>query len=147
MNKLFMLFAVLGIILLFTSCVEKNGYYEPGGKNIINNLTKDKSWVYITEETESYILKEIYTLKDNGSGNKKFIKVFQNGTEEDGPVISFHWAFTKPNFGVLYMDDGVYWTIEKLTPEQLCVYETTRDPITVIGQRKTYMELKAKKTN
>lgn len=60
--------------------------------------------------------------------------MYENGEEKE-IITYFNWAFTTPNFAIIYMDYGLYWEIEKLTKSELFVYETHRDPITVPGQQ------------
>lgn len=125
----------IGIFILLTlflvSCVEKKGYYDPGQNRIIDALT-EKSWEseYNSDEFNE---SSIWVFHKNGKGSWKRITTYQNGEKEE-KVTYFNWTFTLPNFKVIYMDYPLYWTIEKLTSNELNIYETLYDPVTVPGQ-------------
>lgn len=135
------------LLIVLTGCVEKTGYYDSGEQRIIDNLTKNKSWEreYHTklDNGEEFDVHEIWIFKDNGSGSFKNITTYENGKSNE--VINyFRWSFTIPNFGVIYMDYGLFWEINLLTPSELHVYETYYDPITVPGQEyRDYQEYSA----
>lgn len=134
---LLMFVSYLLSILLLIGCAEKNGYYEPAEQAIIDNLTKDKGWerYYHTKLDNGLELDvhEIWIFKSTGNGSCKNITTYENGKSEEN-VTYFHWAFSNPDFSVIYMDYELYWEIEILTSNKLCVYETYRDPVTVSGQ-------------
>lgn len=124
--------------IMLISCVERNGYYEPGQKAIIENLTFNKRWERSyhakLDNGKEFDVHEFWIFNDNASGSYKTITTYDNGEKEE-IVTYFRWTFTTPNFSVIYMDYGLYWEIKKLTKEDLFVYETHRDPITVPSQQ------------
>lgn len=134
---IFILFA-----LLLVSCVEKEGYYDPGQSSIIDALT-EKSWkreYHIKlDNGDEFDESSIWVFQKNGKGSWKTITTYQNGEEKE-IITYFNWAFTTPNFNVIYMDYPRYWTIDKLTSNKLNIYETFDDPVTVPGQN--YREYK-----
>lgn len=141
----FFLFSL--ILVLFVSCAEKTGYYEPNEQKIIDNLTKNKSWErdYHAEldNGEKFDVHERWIFKDNGTGSCQNITLYENGESKEMTTY-FHWAFSTPNFSVIYMDYELYWEIEELTTYKLRIYETYRDPILVTGQTyRDYQEFKA----
>ena len=131
---LYLLFILLSLL---SGCVEKTGYYDDGQQGIIDDLTKNKGWErtfhtisYDGRECDIY---ELWTFKDDASGSRKFVRNYDDGKTEEY-IDYFRWSFTIPNFSIIYMDSGLYWEIEKLTPDKLHIYETYNDPITVPGQ-------------
>lgn len=134
---------LLAMLFLLVGCVEKTGYYDAGQQQVIDNLTKNKGWErthhmtsYDGRECDVY---ELWIFKSDATGSRKFVWTYEDG-EENENMSYFRWAFTIPNFSIIYMDSGLYWDIEKLTSDQLHVYETYDDPITVPGQE--YREYK-----
>lgn len=125
------------ISVMLAGCVEKNGYYEPAEQAIIDNLT-NKSWERYyhakLDNGEEFDIHEIWKFNNDTSGSHKTITTYDNGEKEE-IITYFHWAFTIPNFSIIYIDYGLYWEIEKLTKEDFYVYETYRDPLTVPGQQ------------
>ena len=67
------------------------------------------------------------------NGSCKNITTYANGNVEEN-VTYFHWAFSTPDFSVIYMDYELFWEIEELTSDKLRIYETYKDPVTVPGQ-------------
>lgn len=139
------------VLLLATStgCIEKNGYYEPGQQAIIDNLT-DKKWereYYVPlENGQELDIHEICSFDITGKGYYKTITTYDNGEKEE-TMTYFNWAFTIPNFSIIYMDSGLYWEIKKLTKKELFVYETYEDPITQPGQTyRDYREYRSSST-
>lgn len=134
------LFALL--LLILTGCAEKTGYVEPGQQVIIDNLT-DKKWERDyhakLDNGEEFDVHEIWVFEDTGKGSFKTITTYNNEKKEE-IITYFNWAFTTPNYDIIYMDYGLYWEIKKLTKKDFFVYETYRDPITVPGQ--TYRNYK-----
>ena len=125
------------LLTILTGCAEKTGYVEPGQQTIIDKLT-EKKWERDhhakLDNGEEFDVHEIWIFKNTGKGSYKTITVYENGEEKE-IITYFNWAFTTPNFAIIYMDYGLYWEIEKLTKSELFVYETHRDPITVPGQQ------------
>lgn len=131
------LYLSLIILSLLSGCVEKSGYYDDGQQEVIDNLTKNKGWER-RFHTTSYDgrgcdVYELWTFKDDASGSRKFVWNYDDGKTEES-LAYFHWSFTIPNFSIIYMDSGLYWEIDKLTPSQMHIYETYDDPVTVPGQ-------------
>ncbi len=143
-QKIF-LFALFFTMLV--GCAERNGYYEPGEQTIIDNLTKNKSWEREyhakLDNGEEFDVQEIWTFKEDGSGSCKNRTMYEDGRSEEN-ITYFHWAFSTPNFSVIYMDYELFWEIKELTSDKLHVYETYNDPVTVPGQTyRDYQEYKA----
>ncbi len=133
MKKLFYVF----LLVLFNSCVERTGYYETGEKEIIGNLTNNKSWERDyhakLENGDEMDIHEIWTFKDNAKGSYRSTTTYTDGKVHNN-LTYFQWSFTTPDFSVIYMDYGLYWEIDELTPNTLHIYETYNDPVTVHGQ-------------
>jgi hypothetical protein len=124
------------LLVLLSSCVEKEGYYGESGNTIIENLT-EKEWnrkyhSVWTDGTE-VDMDVTYIFEDNGNGSYKEIATYKNGKVEERTSY-FHWTFTTPNFKYIYLDLECYWEIEKLTQNELHIYETWYDPLTVPNQ-------------
>lgn len=142
---LFISFIVLSLV---TGCVEETGYYEPGEKKVIVNLTADKSWErkYVDKQNDDLDTHEIWIFKDDGTGSSKYIR-----TDKDGKTTeflkNFRWSFTMPNYSVIYLDSGggLFWDVKELTADKLHIVETYEDPVTVHGQ--LYREEKTFKAN
>jgi hypothetical protein len=136
------------IILSFLSgCIEKSGYYDDGQQKVIDDLTKNKGWErtyhMTSHDGRECDIYELWTFKDDASGSRKSVRNYDDGETEEN-TIYFRWSFTIPNFSIVYMDNGLYWEIEKLTPDQLHIYETYDDPLTVPGQDyREYREYKS----
>lgn len=134
------------VLSLLTGCVEKTGYYEPGESAIITNLTANKSWerTYVFElDGKDIDVHEIFRFKDDGTGSCKYIETHWDGEVKE-IITTFRWSFTMPNFSVIYLDYGLFWDVRKLTADELHVYETYEDPVTVPGQSyRDYREYKA----
>lgn len=146
MKKMKTLFYVFLLILL-NSCVEKTGYYEAGQKEIIDNLTNNKSWERNyhakLDNGDEMDVHESWTFKDNASGSYKSITTYEDGRVHNNQTY-FNWSFTTPDFSVIYMDYGLYWEIKKLTIKEMHIYETYDDPVTIPGQSyRDYQEFQA----
>lgn len=128
---------LISLLMIAVSCVEKNGYYEPAEQTIIDNLTKNKSWERSyhakLDNGEELDIQERWIFNSNGNGSCKNITTYANGNVEEN-VTYFHWAFSTPDFSVIYMDYELFWEIEELTSDKLRIYETYKDPVTVPGQ-------------
>lgn len=133
-------------LMLVTSCAEKTGYYNPGEESIVTNLVSN-SWERIYQDNlngQKYTTHESFVFKNDGSGHEKSVTTYDNGKTEEN-IAYFHWAFTTPNYAVIYIDSRGYWEIKKLTSKQLHVYETYKDPTVEISQSyKDYREYEAK---
>lgn len=132
-------------ISLSVSCVEKNGYYEPGQEETISLLV-DKTWEReypVDLNGKKFMCHEFWRFSDNGKGSYKTISTYEDGKKEE-IVTYFQWSFTTPNFKIIYMDYPKYWEIEKLTETELNICETNEDPITVLDQAKRYRKLTCK---
>ncbi|WP_373104247.1 4-hydroxy-3-methylbut-2-enyl diphosphate reductase [Phocaeicola plebeius] len=124
------------LLVLLSSCIEKEGYYGESGNTIIENLT-EKEWnrkyhSKLDNGTE-IDMDETYIFKKNGQGTYKEIATYKNGKVENRTSY-FHWSFTTPNFKYIYLDLDCFWEIQELTPTKLHIYETWEDPITVPNQ-------------
>lgn len=141
------IYMLLIILSLLSGCIERTGYYDDGQQQVIDNLTKNKGWErtyhmtsYDGRECDIY---ELWTFKDDTNGSRKFVTTYEDGETTEN-ISYFRWSFTIPNFSIIYIDSGLYWEIEKLTPDQLHIYETYDDPLTVPGQDyREYREYKS----
>lgn len=129
-------FYVLVLVFASISCVEKTGYYELNQREIIDNLVNSnwtRSYYAKLDNGEEFDVEEIWAFKEDGSGYCKNRTIYKDkGTDEK--ITYFHWAFTTPNFDIIYLDYGLFWEIDKLTSDKLCIFETYKDPLVVLGQ-------------
>lgn len=136
-NVLFVL-----LLTILTGCAEKNGYVEPGQQTIIDNLTETKwerKYHAKLDNGQEFDVHEIWKFEDTGKGSYKTITTYEDKGDEE-IITYFNWSFTVPNFSIIYMDYPRYWTIDKLTANKLCVYQTYDDPMSVTGQKRDYRE-------
>lgn len=135
------------VLILFAGCVEKTGYYEPGEKAIIDNLTNNKNWERDyhakLDNGDEMDVHESWTFNDNASGSYKSVTTYKDGRVKNNRT-NFQWSFTTSDFSVIYMDYGLFWEIKELTTKKLHIYETYNDPVTVPGQDyRDYQEFEA----
>lgn len=131
------MFLALGILCLLAGCVEKSGYYDEGQQKTIDDLTRNNGWERSYHRTsfdsKEYDVYELWTFKSDGTGSSKSVLTYDDGERTENSYY-FRWSFTIPNFKIIYMSNGLYWEIDKLTSGQLHIYETYDDPLTVPGQ-------------
>ncbi len=141
MNKLIMFLTFWGLLFL-QSCVEKEGYYDPGQQSVVDRFT-DRDWERTYESSTMdgirCTIHEIWRFEKNGKCVRKSTTVYENG-EKKNDVIYDRWAFTVSNFRFLYFGSTTFWEIEKLTDTELHVCQTYEDPLTVPEQEKSYFK-------
>ena len=118
-------------ILLLSSCVNKEGYYDYNQKNIISDLTGCKWERKYHDQLDNGIemdIHEIYSFSENGSGSFQITTTYLDGEIENNTSY-FHWSFITPNFKYIYMDYPLFWEITELTNKNLSIIETYKDPI------------------
>ena len=118
-------------ILLLSSCVNKEGYYDYNQKNIISILTGSKWERKYHDQLDNGIemdIHEIYSFSENGNGSFQITTTYLDGEIENNTSY-FHWSFITPNFKYIYMDYPLFWEITELTNKKLSIIETYKDPI------------------
>lgn len=143
MRTIWKLICILCILVL-NGCIEKAGYYDHRQQSVINDLT-NKSWErdFRVDRSDGFKVHETWVFKNDGAGYCKIVDTYDNGKQEER-ISYFRWTFTTPDFSVIYMDYGLFWEINKLVPQNLHIYETYNDPVTVPGQSyRDYKEFKA----
>lgn len=137
--------AIIHFILMLSAsaalsgCIEKSGYYDVGQKKKIEQLT-GKKWERDYRMTyNGYDVHETWVFNDNGKGSWRTIESYADGGKRDTTTY-FSWAFTTPQFNVIYMNYPRYWLIDRIDDNKLCVYQTYEDPVSVSGQERLYME-------
>lgn len=141
----------LFLLMIMSSCEGKSGYLDEGQQNTVAMLT-DVEWlvVYVDysigneqtfdDETNIYSFGRD-TKGWTATGSLKDLSVKKD-------VRYFQWTFTTENYAVIYMagnsTDG-YWLIQKLTPTDLWVQWSVKDPVLYPNQTTTFYKLKARK--
>lgn len=130
------LYSLLALLLIgLQSCEGQSGYLDEGQESTLSMLT-EKEWLMVYSDTgfgneqtyDNETSMYFFNIKGNGwvaLGSLKDETVKKNTTY-------FQWTFTNENFVVVQLAgngmDG-YWLIKKLTPAELWVQWTIRDPV------------------
>lgn len=139
MRAIVYLILILSTTVVLSGCIKKSGYYDAGQKKRIEQLT-NKKWERDYRSTYyGYDVHEIWRFGDNGKGSWRTIRTYTDGGIRDTTTY-FSWAFTTPQFNVIYMDYPRYWLIDKIDANKLCIYLTYEDPVSVSGQERIYQE-------
>lgn len=141
MNKLKM-FIALGGLLFMQSCVEKEGYYDPGQQSVIDRFTHkdwERTYESSTMDGMECTIHEIWRFEKDGKCVRKSTTVYENGKTKDN-VIYNRWAFMTSNFRFLHFGSTTFWEIEKLTATEFHVCQTYEDPLAFPGQDKFHFK-------
>lgn len=103
------LFTIIAIILT-TSCIEKNGYFNYEEKTIIS-LICDTTWATNICKTEDRTGQTIYNFNKNGTYKRTNIITDKN---EKKAEYNGYWSFYNPSLKVIYLGNRHFWEIEKL---------------------------------
>jgi len=141
----------LSLVMIMSSCEGRDGYLDDGRQNTVAMLT-DVDWLVVYAD---YGLGNEYTYDDEtniysfGMDTKGWTAI---GSLKDPSVKKdvryFQWTFTTENYAVIYTagnsTDG-YWLIQKLTPTEMWLQWTARDPVLVPNQTTSFYKFKARK--
>lgn len=136
--KKIMTILILLTTILQISCVERNGYYNEGERNVIA-LVCDITWVSKkTVNDEGITYQGVYKFKEDGTYARILIATDKDG-EEQKSVINGQWSFGDPSFSTIYFGRELYWDIVELTEKKFAVYERSGN-IGDIGVERKYIE-------
>lgn len=131
------LFTIIAIILT-TSCIEKNGYFNYEEKTIIS-LICDTTWATNIYETEDGTGQTTYNFNKNGTYKRTDIITDKN-EEEKKAEYNGYWSFYDPSLKVIYFGNRHFWEIEKLNKNVFSFYDIIGE-LTDPSVHKEYIEL------
>lgn len=148
------LFSLLfALLVCLSSCEGRTGYLDEGQENTLSLLT-EKEWLMVYSETSLG-----YTQTYNSETSVYFFSLEGNGwtahtclndETEKKELRYFQWTFTTENFTVIQLagnaEDG-YWLIKKLTPTELWVQTSVKDPVLYPNQYSTFYKFKSRQPN
>ncbi len=148
------IFSILTILFVcLSSCEGRTGYLNEGQENTLSMLT-GKEWVEVYADSglgnEQTIEDKtsIYYFDLKGKGWFAVGSLKDENVKED--VRYFQWTFTTENFAVIQTAgnamDG-YWLIKKLTPTELWMQWSAKDPVLIPNQTTTFYKYKARTTS
>lgn len=137
MNIKNILFIIITIILT-TSCIEKNGYYNHEQNSIIS-LICDTTWATNIYETEDGTGYTTYNFNKNGTYKRTDIITEKNEKEKKSEYKG-NWSFGDPSFSTIYFGGNHFWEIKELTKNRFSFYSIHGD-LSDPSVHKEYIEL------
>lgn len=138
-------------LMILTSCEVRSGYLDYDKQNTVAMLT-DVEWLVVNADYglgNEHIYDDETKIYSFGKDSKGWIAT---GSLKDMSVKKdvryFQWSFTTDNYTVICMagnsTDG-YLLIQKLTPTEMWLQWTAKDPVFVPNQNTTLYKFKARK--
>lgn len=142
---------VLFILLILTSCEVRSRYDEFDQQKTVAMLT-DVEWLLVYADYgygNNHTYDDETSIYSFGRDSKGWIAT---GSLKDPSVKKdvryFQWSFTTENYTVICTagnaTDG-YLLIQKLTPDEIHLQWTAKDPVLVPNQNTTFYKFKARK--
>lgn len=143
-------FLLAVMTLFFSSCEASSGYIDKDQENTVAMLT-GAEWLVVYadyglgNETAFENETNIYSFDKLGKGWTATGSLTDQSIKKD--IRYFQWTFTTDNYAVIQTagnnTDG-YWLIQKLTPTEMWLQYSVKDPVLVPTQPKTFYRFKAR---
>ncbi len=142
---------ILSLLMMLTSCEGQIGYFDEGQQSTVAMLT-DVEWLIVYaeywHENEQTFDNEtsIYSFGRDTKGWTALGSLKDPSVKKD--IRYFQWTFTTENYAVIYTagnsNEG-YWLIQKLTPTEMWLQWSAKDPVLYPNQTTTFYKFKARK--
>lgn len=141
MRKILLIITSL-IAMLQISCVEKSGYYTESENSIIALICNITWMSKKTTNDKGMTYQDAYKFSKNGTYVRTLITTDKNGKEQQS-TINAQWAFSDPNFGIIYFGHNDYWDLDELTEKKFSAYRRDGE-LGEPGMTREYFELTPK---
>ena len=129
-------------VLFLAGCIDE--HYGEDSNTIVTNLTGyawERTFQIRTEDGRDAEVCEHYEFGLNGKASCKS-RTMCDGEEVEEHVHYFRYDFITPNNRYLLLD-YCYWQIDRISSSVLSIYETSDNPVIVMGQTREYKSFSA----
>ena len=129
-------------VLFLAGCIDE--HYGEDSNAIVTNLTGyawERTFQIRTEDGRDAEVCEHYEFGLNGKASCKS-RTTCDGEEVEEHVHYFRYDFITPNNRYLLLD-YCYWQIDRISSSGLSIYETSDNPVIVMGQTREYKSFSA----